>query len=85
MHSQTMSPSLDKRAIRSVPVGAIAADAHAEGARRAALPLRLPHGMQDALADAFQLAVGAAQVIENARHRVLDVFVLAASFLKTLP
>src|ERR1019366_2913989 len=38
--------------------------------------------MQDALADAFQIAVGAAQVIQIARHRVLDILVLAAAALE---
>ncbi len=45
---------------------AIAADAHAQRARRAALPLRLPHGVQQALAHAFQIAVGPAQVLQLA-------------------
>ena len=52
------------------------------GARRAALSLRLPHGMQDALAHAFQVAVGAAQVIERAGHGILNVLVLAAAALE---
>ena len=34
--------------------GPIAADADADGARAAALPLRLPHRVQDALANAFE-------------------------------
>ena len=65
-----------------VAVRAIAADAHADGARRAALSLRLPHGVQDALAHAFEIAVGAAQVIERAGHGILDVLVLAAAALE---
>ena len=43
---------------------AVAADADAQRSRRAALPLRLPDGVQKALAHAFQIAVGAAQMIE---------------------
>ena len=65
-----------------VAVRAIAADAHAERARRAALPLRLPHGVQNALAHAFEIAVGAAQVIERAGQGILDVLVLAAAALE---
>ena len=65
-----------------VAVGAIAADAHADGARRAALPLRLPHGVENAFAHAFEIAVGAAHVIESAGHGILDVFVLAAAALE---
>ena len=52
-----------------VAVRAVAADADADGARRAALSLRLPHRVQDALAHAFEVAVGAAQVIERRRAR----------------
>ena len=62
-----------------VTVRAIAADADAEGARRAALSLRLPDGVQDALAHAFEIAVGAAQVFELAGQGILDVLVLAAA------
>ena len=65
-----------------VAVGAIAADADADGARRAALALRLPDGVQDAFAHAFEVAVGAAQVIERAGHGILDVLVLAAAALE---
>ena len=65
-----------------VAVRAVAADADADGARRAALPLRLPHGVQNALAHAFEIAVGAAQVIERAGHGILDVLVLAAAALE---
>ncbi len=65
-----------------VAVGAVAADADADGARRAALPLRLPHGVQDAFAHAFEIAVGAAHVIERAGHGILDVLVLAAAALE---
>jgi hypothetical protein len=49
---------------------------------RAALPLRLPDGMQDALAHAFQIAVGAAQMIQSAGHGILNVLVLAAAALE---
>ena len=61
---------------------AIAADAHAERARRASLPLRLPHRMQKALADAFQIAVRAAQMFQIRGQRILDVLVLAAAALQ---
>ena len=62
-----------------VAVRAVAADAHADGARRAALALRLPHRVQDALARALEVAVGAPQVVERRGQRVLDVLVLAAA------
>ena len=42
---------------------AITSDADTDGARRAALPLRLPDSMQNAFADALQIAVRAAQVL----------------------
>ncbi len=58
---------------------AIAADAHAERAGRAALSLRLPDGVQNALADAFQIAIGAAQMIERAGQGILNILVLAAA------
>ena len=61
---------------------AIAADAHPYRARRATLPLRLPHRVQDALAHAFQIAVGASQVIQLGGQRILDVLVLAAAALQ---
>src|SRR6202040_918008 len=65
-----------------IAVRAVAADADADGAGRAALPLRLPYGVQNAFAHAFQIAVGAAHVIESARDGILDVLVLAAAALK---
>ena len=65
-----------------VAVRAIAADAHAQRSRRASLPLRLPHGVQEAFAHAFQVAVGAAQMIQLAGQRILDVLVLAAAALE---
>src|ERR1019366_5044236 len=65
-----------------VPMCAIAPDAHAQRTRRATLPLRLPYRMQDALADTLQIAVGAPQVVQIARHRVLNVLVLAAAALE---
>ena len=61
---------------------AIAADADANGARTASLPLRLPHRVQDALPDAFERAIGATKMIEVRRQRVLRVGVLAASALE---
>ena len=48
----------------------------------AALPLGLPDGMQDALANAVQGPVGSAQVGQLAGNGVLDVLVLAASSLE---
>ena len=61
---------------------AVAADAHAQRPRRASLPLRLPHRVQNALAHAFQVSIGAAQMVERARHGVLNVLVLAAAALE---
>jgi hypothetical protein len=52
---------------------AIAADAHADGARRAALALRIPHRVQDALAHAFDGAIGATKIRQLGWQRVLDV------------
>ena len=60
-------------------MSAIAADAHAHGARGAAFTLRQPHGVQNALANAFQVAVGAAQMGQFAWHGILVVGVLAAA------
>src|SRR5262249_28636624 len=65
-----------------IPVCAIAPDADAHGAGRAALSLRLPNRMQDALADALQIAVGASEMVQVARHRILNVLVLAAAALQ---
>src|SRR5690349_10613258 len=61
---------------------AIAADAYSHCARRAALSLRLPYRMQDALANALQIAARFAQMIELHGQRILDVLVLAASALE---
>ena len=65
-----------------VTVRAVAADADAQRAGRASLPLRLPDRVQNALAHAFQVAVGAAQVVELAGHGVLNILVLAAAALE---
>ena len=65
-----------------VAVRAVAADADAERAGRAALALRLPDGVQDALADAFEVAAGFAEVVEFAGQGVLNVLVLAAAALE---
>ena len=65
-----------------VTVRAIAADADAQRARRAALPLRLPDRVQQALADAFQIAIRAAQTLERGGQRILNVLVLAAAALE---
>ena len=64
---------------KDVAVGAVAADANAEGARRAAHPLRLPDGVENALLDALQVSVGLAQMLERRGQRILDVLVLAAA------
>src|SRR5579863_1281967 len=60
----------------------IASDTHPQRSRRAALSLRLPHRMQDALAYALQIAAGRAQMLQFTRQRILDVLVLAASALQ---
>ncbi len=65
--------------------GAVAADADADGTGRAAQALGLPHGVQDALAHAFQVAVGAAQMLERAGYGVLGVHVLAPAALQDQP
>src|SRR5690606_8236199 len=61
---------------------AVAADGDADGAWAAALPLRLPDGVQDALADALEGPVRAAEAGKLRRQRVLDVHVLAAAALE---
>ena len=65
-----------------VPRRAIAADADADRARAAPFALRLPHGVQDALADSLERSIGAAEMIELRRQRVLRVGVLAAAALE---
>ena len=61
---------------------AIAADAHADRARAAALPLRVPDRVQDAFPDAFQRPIRASEVRQLDRQRVLRVGVLAAPALQ---
>ena len=61
---------------------AIAADAHADGAGAAAFALRVPDRVQDALPDAFERAIGASEVRQLDRQRVLRVGVLAAAALQ---
>src|SRR5687768_569520 len=61
---------------------AVAANADADRSRRATLSLRLPHRVENALADTLEIAVGAAQVLQLTRQRVLDVLVLAAATLQ---
>ena len=56
----------------------VAADADADRARRAAVPLRLPDRVENALTDAVESSVRPSQMRQLARDRVLDVFVLAA-------
>ena len=60
----------------------VAADADADGAGAAALALRLPHRVEDALADAVERSIGAAEMIELGGQRVLRVRVLAAAALE---
>ena len=62
-----------------VPRRAIAADAHAHRSRAAPFALRLPHGVQHALADSLERSIGAAEMIELRRQRVLRIRVLAAA------
>jgi hypothetical protein len=64
---------------------AIAADADADRAGPAPLALRLPHRVQDALAHALEGAIGAPEMIELGRQRVLRVRVLAAAALEDQP
>ena len=51
----------------------------------AALPLRLPDGVQEALADTVEVAPCPAEVRHLHRQRVLDVLVLAAAALEEQP
>jgi len=62
--------------------GAVAPDTDPDGAGRATLTLRLPNAMEDALFDAFEVPIGAAQVIEGAGDGVLDIHILAAATLQ---
>src|SRR5215831_17817231 len=59
--------------------GAIAADAYADGTRAAALALSVPDRVQNALAHAFERAVGAPEMRQFDRQRVLRVRVFAAA------
>ena len=61
---------------------AVAADADADGARAAAFALRFPHRVEDAFAHPLERPVGAAEMIEIGRQRVLRVRVLAAAALQ---
>ena len=65
-----------------VAAGAIAADADANRARPTPLALRLPDRVQQALADAVHRAIGASEVRQFHRQRVLHVHVLAAAALQ---
>ena len=62
--------------------GAVRTDADADGARRAALALRLPDGVQDALLHAREIAAHAAEMFEFGGEGVLDIFVFAAAALE---
>src|SRR5262249_1287352 len=61
---------------------AVAADADADEARAAALSLRLVYRVQNALADAVEVAARFAEPFELGRQAVLDVLVLAAAALQ---
>ena len=61
--------------------GAIAANADAEKAGAATLALGLPHGVEDAVTDAFEVAV-AALAVERCRQRILRAHVFAAAALE---
>jgi hypothetical protein len=61
---------------------AIAADRHPNRPRSAALALRVPHRVQDALPDPLERAIGAAEIRQFRRQRVLRVHVLAAAALQ---
>src|SRR5262249_6635111 len=65
-----------------VPRRAIAADAHPDRTGTAALALRLPHRVENALLHAFESAIRAAEVIEIRGKRVLRVRILAAASLE---
>ncbi len=65
-----------------VPRRAVAADADAHRARAAALALRLPYRVQDALLHAVEIAIGPAEVRELDRNRVLRVGVFAPAALE---
>src|SRR5262249_53262172 len=64
---------------------AVAADADADRARRAPFALGVPDGVQDAFPDAVEIAIGAAEMRELYRQRVLRVGVLAAAALQDEP
>ena len=68
-----------------IPRRPITADAHTHRAGAATFPLRLPDRVQNALAHAFERAIGAAKVIEVGRQRVLRVGILAAAALQDQP
>src|SRR5688572_29738252 len=61
---------------------AIASDTYPDRPWSAALALRLPHRVQQALAHTFQRAIGAAKVLEIAGQGILRVLVLAAATLQ---
>ena len=61
---------------------AIAADADADRARRAAFALRVPDGVEDALPHAVERPIGASEMRQLHRQRVLGVGVLAAAALQ---
>src|SRR5215813_607602 len=62
----------------------IPANSHAEKARAAALPLSFPHRIEDAGADAFQIAVGAF-TLNLHRQAVLRTHVFATTALQNEP
>ena len=66
---------------QNVPVSAIAPDADADCAGRAALALRLPYRVQNALPHAFQRAIGTAEVLQRAGQGILSILVLTSAAL----
>ena len=62
--------------------GAIAADGHTHRAGAATLALRVPDGVEDALADALEIAIGPPEMGQLGRQRGLRVHVLAAAALE---
>jgi hypothetical protein len=61
---------------------AIAANANANGARRAPFALRVPDRVENAFPHALEVAIGASQSLQLGRHRILGIHVLAAAALQ---
>ena len=67
---------------KHIAVRAIAADANPDRSRGAALALRLPDCMKNALADTFERTVGATKMFEHAGQGILRILVFAATTLQ---